>query len=65
MTLENKTLQYFTDTFSLEHLANEPTCFRGSPSSINLIITNRKWYFQITCAMVTGISDIHKLTAVS
>ena len=34
MNLEDKNLQHFTDTFSLEHLINEPTCFKGSPSCI-------------------------------
>ena len=38
----NKNLQHFTDTFSLEHLINEPTCFSVSPSCIDLFITNRK-----------------------
>ena len=65
MTLEDKNLQHFTDTFSLEHLINDPTCFKGNPSCIDLIITNRKSNFKNTCAAVTGISDFHKLTAVS
>ena len=38
----NKNLQHFTDTFSLEHLINEPTCFSVTPSCIDLFITNRK-----------------------
>ena len=65
MTPEDKNLEHFTDTFSLEHLINEPTCFKGSPSCIDLIMTNRKSYFKNTCVTVTGISDFHKLTAVS
>ena len=28
MTPEDKNLEHFTDTFSLEHLINEPTCFK-------------------------------------
>ena len=43
----------------------ENSCFKGSPSCIDLIITNRKSYFKNTCVTVTGISDFHKLTAVS
>ena len=39
---EDKNLQHFVNTFSLEHLINEPTCFKGSLSCIDLIITNRK-----------------------
>ena len=65
MTLEDKNLQHFTDTFSLEHLINEPICFKGSPSCIDLIITYRRSYFKNTCVTVSEISDFHKLTAVS
>ena len=65
MTPEDKNLEHFTYTFCLEHLINEPTCFKGSPSCIELIMTNRKSYFKNTCVTVTGISDFHKLTAVS
>ena len=64
MTPEGKNLELFTNTFSLEHLINEPTCFKGSPGCINLIMTNRKSYFKNTCVTVTGISDFHKLRAV-
>ena len=65
MTSEDKNLEHFPDTFSLEHLISEPTCFKRSPSCIDLIMTNRKSYFKNTCVTVTGISDFHKLTAVS
>ena len=61
MTPEDKNLQHFTNTFSLEHLINETTCFKGSPSCIDLIITNRKSYFKKTCVTVTGISDFINL----
>ena len=65
MTLEDKNLQHFTDTFSIEHLINEPTCFKRNPSCKDLIITNKKSYFKNTCAAVIGISDFNKLMAVS
>ena len=65
MTPEDKNVQHFTDTFSLGHLITEPTCFKGSPSCIDLIITNRKSYFKNTCVTVTGISVFYKLIAVS
>ena len=65
MTLEDKNLQNFTDTFSLDNLINDPTCFKGNPHCIDLILTNRKWYFKNTCVTETGVSDFHKLTAVS
>ena len=57
----SRSLLHFTDTFSLEHLINEPTCFKGSPSYIDLIITNRKSYFKSTSVTVTGIFNFHKL----
>ena len=47
------------------NLIKEPTCFKGSPSCIDLIITNRKPYFKKTCLIETGLSDFHKLTVVS
>ena len=65
MTPEDKNLQNFTDTFSLDNLINEPTCFKGNPNCIDLILTNRKCYFKNTCVTETGVSDFHKLTAVS
>ena len=65
MTPEDKNFEHFTDTFILEHIINELACFKGSPSCIDLIMTNRKSYFKNTCVKVTGISDFHKLTAVS
>ena len=39
---KDENLQHFTYTFSLSHLINKPTCFKGSPSCIHLIITDRK-----------------------
>ena len=59
MTPEDKNLQNFTDTFSLENHINEPTCFKGNPHCIDLILTNRKCYFKNTCVTETGISDFH------
>ena len=40
ITLENKNLQHFTDSFNLENLIHETTCFKGLPSCIDLISTN-------------------------
>ena len=42
MTPKDKNLQHFTESFSIENLLNEPTCFKGSPSYIDLVISNRK-----------------------
>ena len=65
MTPEDKNLQFFASYFNLEHLIKKPTCFNGSPSWIDFIITNRTAYFKKAFILDTGISDIHKLTAVS
>ena len=65
MTPEDKNTQHFADSFNLENLIKEPTCFKGSPSCIDLIITNRKPYCKKSCLIETGLSDFHKLTAVS
>ena len=58
-------MQLFANTFNLEHLIKKPTCFKGSPSCIDLIITNRKAYFKKACILETRISDFYKLTSVS
>ena len=65
MTPENTNLQHFTDSFNLENLIHEATCFKGLPSCINLIITNRKPYFKNICVTTTGMSDFLVSTAVS
>ena len=39
--------------------------FKGLPSCVDLIITNRKPYFKNICVTTTGMSDFHILTAVS
>ena len=65
MTPEDKNLQLFADSFNLEYLIKKLTCFKGYPSCIDLIIANKKSYFKKTCVLETGISDFHKLTAVS
>ena len=65
MTPEDKNLQFFADSFDLEHLIKKSTCFKGSPSCIDLIITSKKAYLKKTCILETGISDFHKLTAVT
>ena len=65
LTLEDKNSQLFADSFNLEYLTKKPTCFKGSPSCIDPIMTNRKAYFKKAGVLETGISDFLKLTAVS
>ena len=61
MTPNNNKLQDFLNTFDLKNIVNEPTCFKGKPSCIDLILTTRKKYFKKIKTIVTGISDFHKL----
>ena len=49
MTQENTNLRHFTDSFNLENLINEATCFKGPPSCMDLIVINRKPYLKILC----------------
>ena len=46
MTPEDKNLQIVADSFYLERLIKKPTCFKRSPSPIDLTITNKKTYFK-------------------
>ena len=47
MAPEDKNLQHFSDNFNLEHLLNEPTCFKGSPSCVDFIITKKNYTSKI------------------
>ena len=46
MTPKYKNCQIFADSFNIEPLIKEPTRFNGSPSSIDLVITNWKTFFK-------------------
>ena len=54
----------FCENYNFTNLVKEPTCFKNmnNTSCIDLIITNRKRYFQHTKVIETGISDHHKMT---
>ena len=49
----------FCDTYNLQHLIKEPTCFKSvvNPTTIDLILTN--WYmsFRTSIAIETGRSQ--------
>ena len=47
-----------------KNLIQEPTCFKNplNPSSIDVILTNKKRSFQNSQAIETGLSDHHKMT---
>ena len=58
-------LREFCDTYHLQNLVKEPTCFKNpaNPSSIDVILTNKPLSFQNTTILESGLSDHHKLTA--
>ena len=51
--------------YDLENLIKGPTCFKNAsnPSSIDVILTNRKNSYQNYMTIETGLSDHHKMTA--
>ena len=54
----------FCEMYNLENLIKEPTCFKSAenPSSIDLMLTNKKHSFQNSMTIETGLSDFHKMT---
>ena len=63
MATENSKLQDLMDTFCLENLIKEPTCFKSTvPTTIDLIVINQKSLFMKSSAYESGLSDFHELT---
>ena len=54
----------FCETYELANLIKENTCFKSTenPSSIDIILTNKKNSFQNSMTVETGLSDFHKMT---
>jgi hypothetical protein len=63
-TVNEESLANFCEMYNLENLIKEPTCFKSTenPSSIDIILTNKKLSFQNTMTIETGLSDFHKMT---
>ena len=57
-------MKNFCGMYDLENLIKEPTCFKSTEnlSSIDVILTNRKYKFQNSMTVETGLSDFHKMT---
>ena len=57
-------MKEFCNLNGLKSLINEPTCFKNpdKPTCINLILTNRPTYFQLSTVLETGLSDFQLLT---
>ena len=62
LTVENKNLEVFLNTFDLECLIKKHACFQStSPNFIDLILTNKKELFRNFNILKFGISDHHSL----
>ena len=59
-----KIMKDFCDTYSLQNLIKEPTCFKNAlnPTLIDMDLTNRYNSFHNTSCIETEISDYHKMT---
>ena len=59
-----KTLKEFCETYNLENLIKGPTCYKSTnnPSSIDVMLTNKRLSFQNSITLETGLSDYHKMT---
>ena len=60
-TTKNQSLKDLLNTFALDSLINEPTCFKSTAQTcIDLILTNYKNVFMKSSTFETGLSDFHK-----
>ena len=57
MEPKNRMFKSFLDSNNLTNLIKSNTCFKGKGSSIDLILTNRKYSFKYTSSYETGLSD--------
>ena len=61
MEPNNCMFKSFLDSNNLTNLIKTNTCFKGKGSSIDLILTNRKYSFKYTSSYETGLSDHHHM----
>ena len=62
MNLNLEKLSNFCDSFSLMDLVQGNTCLTKTHKiSIDLLLTNCKFSFQLTQSIETGINDVHFL----
>ena len=60
LTVNNKNLRVFMNTFNLDILINKPTCFQSANSTcIDLILTNKRSLFKNSNVLEVGIFDHH------
>ena len=63
--LESNSLHDCLDIHGLRQIVKDPTCFKGVPSLIDLIITNKHKRLQNCISRDTGLSDFHNMICVS
>ena len=63
-TMSEKEMHGFCEMYNLENLIKGPTCFKNptNPSSIDVMLTNKKSSFQNSITLETGLSDCHLMT---
>ena len=61
--MEKEKMKDFCDIYNLQNLINEPTCFKSvhNPTSIDVILTNKRESFENSFVLETGLSDHHKM----
>ena len=61
--INDHAMSEFCEMYNLKNLINEPTFYKNpdNPSSIDVILTNRKRSFESSTAIETGLSDHHKM----
>ena len=59
-----KEMKDFCERYGLENLIKVPTCYKNpeNPSSIDIMLTNKKLSFQNSLTIETDLSDFHKMT---
>ena len=61
--VEDSSVKNFCSSYNLTSMISRPACYKKpeKPSCIDLILTNCPRSFRNSCAIETGLSDIHKL----
>ena len=63
-TMSEEAMKGFCETYNLNNLIKSPTCYKSlnNPTSIDVMLTNRKHCFENSVTIETGLSDHHKMT---
>ena len=62
--LKTNMLTDWLDINGFKNIIKEPTCFKGQPSLIDVVITNVPKRFQKSISVDTGLRDFHKMVCV-